>query len=84
MAMSCPSSTLYWACSKLTLTCGSSSSVIFIANSLVVPWLTLVGMAPNPSSMLSPSSSMVSWVIDTLKVALVFPEVMVTLAGTPE
>ena len=39
---------------------------------------------PNPSSTVSLSSSMSSWVADRVKVLDVSPESKVTLSGTPE
>ena len=52
-----PSATVYDPCSKLTVTEGTSSSVIETMASLVVPALTPVGRElSKPSLTLSPSS----------------------------
>ena len=77
-----PSGAVYVAAAKLTVTAGTSSSVMF-----TVAWVGLmakapVGMLPNPSLTLSSSSSTVSWVALKVKVFSVSPLFKVTLVGT--
>ena len=69
---------------KLTVTSGSSSSVMEIVVSAVVPALTLAGSVPNASFTLSSSSSTVSEVAVNVNVLDVSPLAKVTDAGTPE
>ena len=72
------------ACSKLTVTDGTSSSVMETTAWLVVPALTPDGNVPKVSFTLSPSSSTSSAVAAKVMVVSVSPELKVTLAGTPE
>ena len=50
----------------------------------VEPTDTPVGSAPRPNTILSPSSSKLSWTAARSKVAVVAVAPKVTLAGTPE
>ena len=79
-----PSATVYVPCPKLTVTAGTSSSVMLTVVSLGVPALTSGGRVPKPSFTLSSSSSSVSWVALKVNVFAVSPLLKVTLAGTPE
>ena len=80
-----PSATVYVPCPKLTVTDGTSSSVMLTVVSSGVPALTRAsGMEPNPSCTLSPSSSSVSCVALKVIVFSVSPLRKVTLDGTPE
>ena len=79
-----PSATLYVPCPKLTVTAGTSSSVIETTVSLVDPSLTPVGRFPKPSFTLSLSSSSVSWVALKVIVFAVSPGAKLTFVGTPE
>ena len=67
-----------------TVTDGTSSSVMEMVVSLVVPSVTPVGSVPKVSFTDSPSSSMVSDVAVKVKDFSVSPALKVTLAGTPE
>ena len=80
-----PSATVYVPCPKLTVTAGTSSSVMLTVVSSGVPALTRAsGMEPNPSRTLSPSSSSVSCVALKSKDLDVSPLWKVTPDGTPE
>ena len=79
-----PSATLYVDCSKLIVTCGSSSSVMATVVSSTLPALTPIGSGPTASFTLSPSSSTSSAVALKVKVFAVSPLLKVRLAGTPE
>ena len=69
---------------KLTLTSGTSSSVMLTVVSSGAPRSTPGGLAPKESFTLSPSSSVVSCVAENEKVFSVSPLLNVTLVGTPE
>ena len=60
----------------------SSSRIVTVALGVVVEALTLSGRAPNPSTTLSPSSSMASWVAVKVMSLVVSPVSKVTVAGT--
>ena len=79
-----PSSALYVALPKLTVTGGSSLSAMLTVDVLVVPAVTRAGSVPNARSTLSPSSSTVSWTAVNVNDLDVSPLSKVTLAGTPE
>ena len=66
------------------MTDGTSSSVMEMVVSLVVPSVTPVGRVPKVSFTLSPSSSTLSEVAVKVKLFSVSPLLKVTLAGTPE
>ena len=69
----------------MTLTPGTSSSVIDTTLSLGVPALTPVGrFEPNPSLTLSPSSLSLSEAALNVMLFSVSPPLKTTLAGTPE
>ena len=79
-----PSIARYVAAPKLTVTCGSSSSLMLTVVSLGEPSLTPAGrLDPNPSSTLSPSSSTVSWVAENVIVFDVSPGVEGHRGGHP-
>ena len=69
---------------KLTVTDGTSSSVMLTALVAGVPALTPSGSVPKLSLTLSPSSSTVSVSAVNVKVFSVSPLPKVTLGGTPE
>ena len=75
---------MYVAAPKLTVTDGSSSSVMFTVVVAGEPALTPVGSVPKLSFTLSPSSSTVSSVAVNVNVFDVSPLANDTLAGTPE
>ena len=77
-----PSATVYEGCSKLTVTEGTSSSVIETVASFVVPALTPVGRVPKPNFTDSSSSSTSSSVAVKTNVLSVSPALNVTPAGT--
>ena len=80
-----PSATVYDPCSKLTVTEGTSSSVIETTASLVEPSATPAGRElPKPSLTLSPSSLSSSAVALKVKDFSVSGLLNTTLAGTPE
>ena len=79
-----PSSALYVALPKLTVTGGSSLSAMLTVEVFVVPAVTPAGSVPNARSTLSPSSSTVSCAALKMNVLEVSPLLNVTLAGTPE
>ena len=79
-----PSATVYDPCSKLTVTAGTSSSVIDTTASLVEPSVTPAGRVSKASLTLSPSSLSLRRVAVTVKVFSVSPALNTTLAGTPE
>ena len=78
------SATVYVDAPNSTVTSGSSSSVIEIVVTAVVPAPTLAGSAPNASFTLSSSSSTVSEVAVNVNVFDVSPVAKLTDAGTPE
>ena len=78
---------MYAAAPKLTVTEGTSSSVMVTVASSVVPAVTaigVVGSVPNSSFTDSPSSSTLSVSAVKTKVFSVSPLLKVTLLGTPE
>ena len=79
------SATVYVALPKLTVTAGTSSSVMLTMLAAGVPPVTSAGrLAPKLSLTLSPSSLTLSASAVKVKVIVVSPLVKVTLAGTPE
>ena len=70
-------------CLKLTVTSGSSSSVIETVVLSLAPGFTPGGRSPKVSFTLSSSSSMVSGVVVKVKVFSVSVGAKVTSAGTP-
>ena len=79
-----PSATVYDACPKLTVTEGTSSSVMLTVVSAGVPALSPPGSLSKPMTTLSPSSSIASSVALTVKICSRSSGPKVTLAGTPE
>ena len=79
-----PSATVYAACAKLTVTAGSSSSVMETVAPPVAPALTPGGSVPKASVTLSPSSSTVSSAARKVNDFSVSVAPNTTLAGTPE
>ena len=79
-----PSATEYADKPKLTVTAGSSLSVMLTVDVLVVPAVTRAGNVPNPRPTLSPSSSTVSCTAVNVNDFDVSPLLKDTLAGTPE
>ena len=80
-----PSATVYVPCSKLTVTDGTSSSVMDTTASCGLAAVTSVGRGdPKASLTLSPSSSIVSCVALKVMLFSVSPLLKTTLAGTPE
>ena len=80
-----PSATLYEPCPKLTVTAGTSSSVMLMVVAPGAPALSAAsGREPNTSCTLSLSSLSVSCVALKSKDLDVSPASKVTLSGTPE
>ena len=80
-----PSATLYADCSKLTVTCGSSSSAMATVVSSGAPGAhPRSASVPKASFTLSPSSSTSSAVALKVMLFSVSPLLKLTVAGTPE
>ena len=79
-----PSSTLYVAAPKLTVTAGTSSSVMVTVDAAIIPAVTPSGSVPKVSFTLSSSSSTSSAVALKVKLFSVSVAAKVRLSGTPE